>query len=49
MWVVQADIDAPICKEHPQLATFNHGKVFFEYEMDEAEFKKLAALVGVTY
>lgn len=41
IWVINADIECNLCKEHPQLSNFIAGRAIFEYEFKEDEYKKL--------
>lgn len=46
IWVLNADLESNICKEHPQLSHFTSGRAIFEYEFLEDNFKKLYKQLG---
>ncbi|CAD8120886.1 unnamed protein product [Paramecium sonneborni] len=46
IWVLQADIESTLCKEHPQLSQFMQGKAIFEYTFQESEFQRLQKQLG---
>ncbi|CAK56668.1 unnamed protein product (macronuclear) [Paramecium tetraurelia] len=46
IWVLQADIESTLCKEHPQLSQFMQGKAIFEYTFQEQEYQRLYKQLG---